>query len=251
MPAPSSRAPRRTWLLPLMVVAGAAALLGVILALNQNGQTATEGEALPEGELVTPSPAPPAEVEDPSAPDLSDVERRDADDLLAAGPVDAPVALVIFSDYQCPFCATWSSETLPLMMEHADAGDLRIEWRDVNVFGPASERASRASYAAAEQGAFWEYHDALFAGGEARSEGELDEPALTDLAAELGLDLEQFEEDLHSAATAEQIGANQQLGLDLGAYSTPAFVLGGQPIVGAQPTEVFLDAFDAAMTAAG
>lgn len=184
-------------------------------------------------------------------PDLSGAaETRDEEDLLAAGPVDAPVVLVVFSDYQCPFCARWSEQTLPSMMEHVEAGDLRIEWRDVNVFGPASERAARASYAAALQGAFWEYHDALFEGGERRSADELSEEALVALADELGLDTDRFAADLGSEETAEVISANEQLGFDLGATFTPVFILGGQPIVGAQPTEVFEEAFPVALDAA-
>lgn len=164
--------------------------------------------------------------------------------------MDAPVTLVVFSDYQCPFCAKWSHDTLPLMMEYVEAGDLRIEWRDVNVFGPASERAARASYAAALQGAFWEYHDALYAGGEKRSEADLSEDALITLAGELGLDTERFVTEMNADSTASQIGENEQLGLDLGAYSTPVFLMGGQPLVGAQPSEVFVDAFDQALATA-
>ncbi|GAB2477095.1 hypothetical protein GCM10027063_17750 [Promicromonospora xylanilytica] len=134
---------------------------------------------------------------------------------------------------------------------HVEAGDLRVEWRDVNVFGPASERAARASYAAALQGTFWEYHDALFAGGEKRAEAELSDEALTALAGDLGLDVEQFGTDLESSAAATQIDRNAQLGLDLGAFSTPVFLMGGEPLVGAQPSHVFVDAFERALAAAG
>ncbi|QPS33667.1 DsbA family protein [Brevibacterium casei] len=244
MPAESPRSSRPAWLLPVAVVAVAAILVALILAMNRDGDTGATGELDPSGEGA------PTEVDGPAQPDFSEAERRDESDLLAIGPVDAPVVLVVFSDYQCPFCAKWSEETMPLMTEHVEAGDLRIEWRDVNVFGPASERAARASYAAAEQGAFWEYHDELFAGGDTRSEGDLSEDALIALADELGLDTDQFTADLASEQTAQQIADNQQLGLDIGAYSTPAFILGGQPIVGAQPSQVFVDAFDDALSAA-
>ncbi len=160
------------------------------------------------------------------------------------------MTLVVFSDYQCTFCAKWSGETLPLMLEHVEAGDLRIEWRDVNVFGPASERAAKASYAAALQGAFWEYHDALLPDGKTRSEQELSEESLIALAGELGLNEEKFAADLVSQDTATVISANQQFGFDLGATSTPVFILGGQPLVGAQPSEVFENAFQNALSAA-
>lgn len=227
---------------PVVVLGIAAVLIALVVSMTL-GQTDAEDTAAPSA----PVEQAPTQVQGPEQMDLSSAERRDPDDLLAAGPVDAPVTLVVFSDYQCPFCARWSEETLPLMMEHAEAGDLRIEWRDVNVFGPASERAARASYAAALQGEFWQYHDGLFAGGQKRSEAELSDEALTELAGESGLDTEQFATDMESDQTAEQIALNQRLGMDMGAYSTPVFILGGQPLVGAQPSQVFLDAFDQAL----
>lgn len=234
---------KRTWVVPVVILALTALLIAMIVAFGRgfgdSGMAADSSAA--EG---------PAQVEDSEGSDLTFAERRDPDDLLAAGPVDAPVTLIVFSDYQCPFCARWSHETLPSMMEHVEAGDLRIEWRDVNVFGPASERAARASYAAALQGGFWEYHDALFEGGAKRSEAELSDHALIELAGELGLDTEQFAADMVAEPTAEQIAQNERLGLDLGAHSTPMFLMGGLPMVGAQPAEVFEDAFEQALAKA-
>ena len=84
-------------------------------------------------------------------------------------------------------------------------------------------------------------------GGEIRSEQELSEESLFELAAELGLDTEQFTDDLNSPEVAETVAANAQQGIDLGAFSTPSFILGGSPMVGAQPTEVFTTAVDEAL----
>ena len=245
MPIESRRRPRPSWLVPVSVLAVAAVLIAIIVATSRGG----DSPASPPGASAS-APGAPTEIQGPQMPDVSQAERRDESDLLAAGPVDAPVVLVVFSDYQCRFCARWSAETLPVLMEHVEAGDLRIEWRDVNIYGPASERAARASYAAARQGAFWEYHDALFAGGELRSESELSDDGLLALAADLGLDTTTFAADMTAEETVQQIAANQQLGIDLGAYSTPMFLMGGQPLVGAQPTQVFLDAFESALAAA-
>ncbi len=189
-------------------------------------------------------------VQEGRQPDFSEVETRSEDDPLVAGPVDAPVALVVFSDYQCPFCALWSDQTLPTMMEHVADGDLRIEWRDLNVYGPESERAARAAYAAALQGEFWEYHGELFAKGKKRPKSELSKEALVDLAQDIGLDTDQFVADMESEETAEVIAANQQSGFDVGAVATPVFVLDGQAVVGAQSTDVFEQMFTEALEAA-
>lgn len=239
-----NRRQRRMWL-PLLVVIGAALLVVMVFAMQggSNGSDSSLDQMVDTGSSASGDPSA-------AAPDLTAHERRDKADLLAAGPVDAPVGMVVFSDYQCGFCARWNNDTLPTMMALADAGELRIEWRDLNVFGETSERASRASVAAAKQGKFWEYHNALFPNGEKLSEQGLSEQGLTELAASFGLDTDQFAIDMNSVATANEVVANAQLGLDLGAASTPVFLLGGQPISGAQPTEVFVQAFETARAAA-
>lgn len=243
----------RPWVLPAVVVTVVTVLLLAAVAFWPDGDSGTDTAggtttSAPDQDGAAQNEAP-TEVQGPADIDPSAVERRDPDDPLAAGPADAPVVLVVFSDYQCSFCARWSEDTLPALMEHAEAGDLRIEHRDVNIYGEPSERGARASYAAGLQGEFWAYHDALFQDGEKAGESELSEEALTDLAGELGLDVDQFTADLAAPETADAVAVNQQLGLDLGAYSTPSFLFGGEPVVGAQPTQVFLDAYDAALAA--
>ena len=234
-----------TWLVPAIIIVAAIVLIGAILVINRDSGSGPDAGDSAAGAQVGPE----ALSQEAAQPDLTVVETRDETDPLAVGPVDAPVGLVIFSDYQCPYCAKWSTETLPIMMEHAESGDLRIEWRDLTLFGPASERASRAAYAAALQGedTFLDYHHALFANGENRSEEQLSDESLTALAEEVGLDTEAFTADFTSPETEQAVADNAQLGLDLGAYSTPAFLLGGQPIMGAQPAEVFVNTLESAL----
>lgn len=236
------------WLLP--VVVGVVALIviaAVYFFFSGSGNTDnTEAADTSESDGGGVVDVAPQSEEDQI--DLSHVERCDSEDPLGVGTVDAPVTMVIFSDYQCPFCASWSDETLPVLMDYVEDEQLRIEFRDLNVFGPESERASHAVYAAALQDSFLDYHEALFADGAIRDPSELSEEALVELAADLQLDTEQFTDDMHSEEVQEQILENQRLGTDLGAYSTPSFVLGGQPMVGAQPTDVFVDAVDQALT---
>ncbi|HIW63765.1 MAG TPA: thioredoxin domain-containing protein [Candidatus Stackebrandtia excrementipullorum] len=237
MPPKRRRKNQPSWLVPLSVAAVAVVLVTLVITLSQGETDASSSES------------PQASGQDSSSErsGLRAVERRDDADPLADGPVDAPVALIVFSDYQCPYCAQWSNETLPLMKEHVTTGDLRIEWRDINVFGEPSTRAARAVYAAALQGAFWAYHEQLFTDGDTRSEAGLEEQALIDLAADLGLDVDRFATDFASDTTIREVDRNARIGLELGVNSTPAFILDGKPIMGAQPSNVFTDALDTAL----
>lgn len=230
---PSSDRPAPAWLLPLSIIAIALALIAMVLiqVVAPSGSTTPAGSS--GGDI-----------------DLTEVERRDADDLLAVGPTDAPVALVVFSDYQCPFCSAWTKETLPTMMTYVESGDLRIEWRDVNVYGEASERATHAAYAAALQDRFWEYHHALFPDGEHLSGNELSAESLVAMADELGLDPVRFASDMNSEQTRNETDRNEQDGVDIGVNGTPTFIVGGELFVGPQPTDAFVDSVESALDTA-
>lgn len=250
-PNTEQRAPggRARWLVPIGIVAVMALLVvGVFWMSGDDDGADPAGSGADDG-----SSEEQAAVEHPSsvaAPDLSSEETRDPDDLMAMGPVDAPVVLVFFTDVQCPYCASWAHDTLPVMQEYVDRGELRIEWRDVNIYGDDSERGARASVAAAKQEMVQEYHELLFEGGEIRSSAELSEDSLVEMAEELGMDPEQFRDDMNSEEVAQIVETNAQQGIDLGAMSTPAFIIGGSPTVGAQPTEVFTDLVDEALAEA-
>lgn len=237
------------WLVPIGIVAVMALLvLGVFWMTGDDDGGGAAGSGSDAG-----SEEQPAAIEHPDTvaePDLSSEEARDPDDLMAMGEVDAPVVMIFFTDVQCPYCASWVDDTLPVMQEYVDRGELRIEWRDVNVYGEDSERGARASVAAAMQGEVDKYHRMLFEGGEIRSSAELSEDALVEEASELGMDPEQFRADMNSEEVAEIVDTNAQQGIDLGAMSTPSFVIGGTPAVGAQPTEVFTEMVDEALVEA-
>src|SRR5665811_161418 len=88
-----------------------------------------------------------------------DTSRRIDGDPTALGDTDAPVVLVEYSDYRCPFCAVFARETLPVLIdEYVESGQVRIEWRDLTVFGQQSIEAAIAGRAAGAQGLFWEFN---------------------------------------------------------------------------------------------
>ncbi|MGO2755964.1 DsbA family protein [Brachybacterium alimentarium] len=237
--------PRRRFLVPAVIIVVVALLIAAVLWLRPGGEQGGGDTVSTAGSSVDVSDLPPpSEV---AVPDLSDAESRDPEDLLADGPVDAPVVLVVFTDYQCPYCARWTHDTLPALQDYVERGELRIEWRDVNVYGEDSVRAARAALAAAMQGRHADYQQALFDGGEIRSSSQLSDEALIELADDLGLDPVQFAEDMQSEQVGSTIVDNAARGIELGAMTTPSFVIGGTPSVGAQPTEVFTDQIDEAL----
>jgi protein-disulfide isomerase len=248
---------RRRWLVPVLIVVVAGLLIGASLTRSGASQDAgSPGGAARPGTSPTPgggsgadqpTGGPAGEVVTPQTQPTLDMARRRPGDPLAVGPADAPVTLVVYSDFQCPFCAAWSHDTLPRMLSYAKAGDLRIEFRDVAVFGEPSLRAARAAYAAGLQGRYLAYHEALFAGGDKRSPAQLTDQALTDVAVSLGLDRERFVADLGSDRVRRAVQSTVDEAMRIGVFSTPAFLLDGKPILGAQPTQVFVDAVEAAL----
>ncbi|PYG01611.1 Protein-disulfide isomerase [Georgenia satyanarayanai] len=238
----SSTPTRRTpWLVPALIVGLAAVLVSVSVVLSGREDAADPAA----------SPAPVADVVTPETAPTVDLTRLEADDPLAAGPVDAPVSLIVYSDYQCPFCASWAADTAPAMLDYAAAGDLRIEFRDIAVFGEDSRTAALAAYAAGLQGRYLDFHDALFPEGVALPPRGLTDEALVATADELGLDVERFTADMRSEEVADAVQRNIDEAATIGAFSTPAFLLAGQPILGAQPTDVFVTAVEQALSEAG
>lgn len=242
------------WLVPALIVVAAAVVITILLWPSNDsddaGSSSGSSDSVESGDVDELQDPEDAE-EDQSELLREVVEARDEDDPLAVGETDADVVLVVFSDYQCGYCASWVDETLPELEHYVDEGELRIEFRDLNVFGEDSERAARAVYAAGLQGEFEDYHAALFPEGETSSEEQLSWDGLVELASDQGLDIAQFEEEMDSDGTREQIAQHQELGTSLGAYSTPSFIVGGQPVVGAQPVEVFKELIEAELERVG
>jgi protein-disulfide isomerase len=178
--------------------------------------------------------------------------RRVPGDPLAQGDVDAPVVLVMWEDFQCPFCAKFAEETEPVLVDRfVEDGILRLEWRDFPYFGEQSVQAARAARAAGEQDAFWEFHDALYALGFPPNSGQLTDDVLMGLARDLDLDVERFTATMQSQETLDAVTADFREGQQLGISGTPAFLLNGRPIMGAQPTDTFVAAIEQAAAEAG
>lgn len=157
----------------------------------------------------------------------------------ALGPASAPVTLVEFSDFQCPFCQRVEPTLKRLRETYGDK--LRIVWKDfpLTQIHPQAFKASEAGHCAGEQGKYWEYHDRLFANQQAL---QLDD--LKKHAADLGLDAAKFAACLDSSRYGERVRDGVSAGSLLGVNSTPTVFVNGRRLSGAQPYEVFVSVID-------
>jgi protein-disulfide isomerase len=161
-----------------------------------------------------------------------------ADDA-ALGGANAPVTLVEFSDFQCPFCQRVSPTLKQLRQTYGDK--IRIVWKDfpLTAIHPEAFKAAEAGNCAREQGKFWEYHDRLFA-----NQQTLQPEALKTHAAAAGLDAAKFNACLDSSKYRDRVQEHVAAGTRLGINSTPAVFINGRQVTGAQPYEVFAGVID-------
>ena len=157
------------------------------------------------------------------------------------GAADAPVTVVVFSDFQCPFCAR--AEATVRDLEAAYPGKIRFVFKNQPL--PIHEHArlaAKAALAAGEQGKFWEYHDALFA-----HQKELDRTSLERYAEDLGLDLRRFRADLDGTRLDIAVEADITEAHRLEVKGTPEFFINGRGVQGAQPLPAFRAKVDQAL----
>lgn len=239
---PASRARILVPVLLLLVVV--AVVAGLLVGRSGDDGASPAPSARPS--VVAPEPPATTQPTDDAvaeapreAPDLT---RRVEGDPMAAGPVDAPVGVVVYSDYSCPYCQAWVRETQPTVLDYAEDGTVRLEWRDVSILGEDSTRAAVAAAAAAEQGRYLEFHELLFADMDARSPEQL-----TAMAEQLGLDVERFTADLTDPDVLAGVQRTMDEAQSLGLQSTPSFIVAGSPVVGAQPTTTFVQLIEEAL----
>ena len=172
--------------------------------------------------------------------------RTSVTDAPMLGRADAPVTLVEFSDYQCPFCQRFFSTTLSAIKKHyVDTGKVRYVFRDfpLDQMHPQARKAAEAAHCAGELGKYWEMHDVLF-----QNQKALAPPQLAEHARTVGVDGAKFDECLSSGRHAARVERGLTDGAAVGVQATPTFVVGktkpgdvveGTVIRGAQPLETF------------
>lgn len=159
----------------------------------------------------------------------------DADDDPAYGPADAPITIIEFSDYQCPYCQKWHAEVWPLLQ--SEFGDkIRLVYRDFPLYSihPEAGPAAEAANCAGDQDMYWEFHGLLFSG-----ELALGAETYQTYAERLQLDENLFAECVESQKYKDEVSADFNYAGEIGIQSTPTFFINGVALVGAQPFEVF------------
>jgi protein-disulfide isomerase len=155
------------------------------------------------------------------------------------GPADAPITIVEFSDFQCPYCRQWQQQTYQPLLD-AYPGKIRIVYRDfpLTSIHPNAFPAAEAAQCANEQSAFWPYHDKLF------SSENLGDDVYKQYAQDLGLDMTKFDDCLSNHTYQQYVQSNSDFAQNLGVNSTPTFFINGLAVVGAQPLNVFQQVID-------
>lgn len=171
---------------------------------------------------------------------LLDLPRRAEGDPLARGSVDAEIVMTEWADYRCPFCSVFTEDTLPLLQPLIDDGTLRIEFRDLAIFGDDSINAAAGARAAGEQGLYWEFATALYESLPNQGHPPVGDDVVTAIAQQVGVpDMGRFRTDYTSPDTRAAVEADSAEAQGFGISGTPAFLIGTEFISGAQPIEVF------------
>lgn len=177
------------------------------------------------------------------------------DDDPIRGDPNAPITIVEFSDFQCPFCARFHVQTLPLLLEeYIDTGKVNLVYRDfpIQSIHPNALPAAVAAECANEQGNYWEYHDTLFEKQSSWSRLDSNSAISTfsQYATDIGLEQQQFDSCLGSGKYLEEVQGDLSDGRDYDITGTPGFFIGNEEIGfvkinGAQPFDSFQRIIDA------
>jgi len=160
------------------------------------------------------------------------------------GSPSAPVVILEFSDFQCPYCQSAEPTLKKLLVKYE--GQVSLAYRDLPLqeIHPQAELAAEASRCAGEQGKFWEYHDLLF-----QNQNRLHREGLMELARDLKLDEKQFDSCLSSGKYKSQVEEDRQAGLRTGVNGTPGFFINGNIVSGNQPQDSFEKIIEAELAA--
>ena len=200
---------------------------GMVQILSANGQIQERFQADPDVTTLEVSPDGKrlylgnAKSNELQLIDLSVVYELPVNNSATKGPADAPVTLVLFDDFQCPYCARLVPTIEQIMQAYPN--QVRVVFKHFPLsMHKFARQAAVASIAARNQGKFWPLHDQLFA-----NYNQLNDEKIRALAASVGLDMERFDKDIQDPALQQEVAADMQLGTSSGVRGTPAVYING------------------------
>jgi protein-disulfide isomerase len=197
----------------------------------------------------TPAPTPtntPTAVPETPTPEPGNTPQATTEPLIpldddpVLGSADAPVTIIEYSEYLCPYCRVFALDTLPrIEEEYIKTGKVKFMFRDFPVHGQPALVMGVVAECAADQGKFWEMQSFLWGRYDAWSQSEDLLSTVQGYSAELGMDTEQYTSCLQEGAVASRILEDYNIGVQDGVSGTPAFFINGTPAKGALPFEEF------------
>ncbi len=210
-----------------------------VLCLLKGGDDSGSIAAVPSAaQAPTPSAAPQA------PPKPVDIKIGDA---IVKGDEDAKVEIIEFSDFQCPYCARFYTQTYGQILEnYVETGKAKLAFKHLPLgFHPYAQKASEATECARDvsgDDAFWDMHDKIF-----ENQQSITVPDLKGYATEIGIDQAEFDSCLDNGDTEARVKADLAEASKYGISGTPSFFINGVKVVGAQPYSVFEAAIEAAL----
>ena len=249
-PTPASGAVHRqnriaivgTVALVVALAIGAGFLLG-------RGTDATDGDAVAG---IGASPSSVATL-DPSAPVPTSAASTGPDlpsDGNRLGSADAKVVIDYWADYQCPFCAKFAQETIPLLTPYIEDGTVALVHRDYAFIGPESSDAAIAVRCAGREGKYWAMHDAVYAAQDGENKGAFARDRLAAIGASVGLDGAKLEACFADRSLLAEVLADTAAGVRTGIESTPTADVNGNRFLGVPKFDAVKAAIDAAVAGA-
>ncbi|MEI6289531.1 MAG: DsbA family protein [Chloroflexota bacterium] len=163
------------------------------------------------------------------------------------GDPNAKVKIIEYSDFQCPYCAKFVSQTEQQLIDaYVATGKVYFEYHSFGDFiGPESGRAAEAAYCAGDQEKFWDMHDIIFANQKGENAGDFTDARLVAFAGKLGLDSSKFNDCFNNGKYKSQVSQDGVDAQAAGVKATPSFTVNGKLVEGAQPFSVFQTEIDA------
>lgn len=253
-----------------MVIGGAlVAGLGNVGAVRQSGTASTAvdtaaaiREAAREGAregaresaataiaaLPASQPAAATQPQQANVPSPDQVFAVDFRSANTQGSADAPVTIVEYSDFECGYCRSFYNSTLKQIVdEYVAKGVVKISYKHYPFLAESSLPKAQVAECAAEQGKFWDMHNALFGGAVPRADDATIRAEAIKIATQMGMDGEKFGGCLTDDAVRQRIVADASEGQRVGVRGTPTFLINGKAFVGAQPYAAFKIAIEQAL----